>query len=319
MLMPESLKVLVTGGAGFIGSHFVDYLVKDGNEVKIIDNLSVGSLDNLRGCIRSGKVDFVNGDIRDGELVKKCVKDVDVAVHFAALTSVPFSVSNPELTFDVNLFGTFNLLSSCAQAGVGKFVFVSSCAVYGNLDPACLPVTENCKPNPISPYAESKLIAERYCLGFSERQLLRSVVLRFFNVYGPRQGLNEYSGVITRFLERVTKRKPLVIYGDGSQTRDFVNVSDIVQAVNLAMRTDGADGQIYHVGSGIPTSINELAKTMLELAGLDLDIRQEEYRVGDIKYSYADISKAKKFLGYVPMVTLREGLRTLLKENRVAT
>jgi UDP-glucose 4-epimerase len=311
--MRKSLKVLVTGGAGFIGSHMVDRLVNDGYDVRIIDDLSTGRIDNIQSLLSAGKVDFVKGDIRDVSLVTKSVDDVDDVVHFAALTSVPFSVKNPELTFDVNLCGTLNLIRACAQEDVGRFVFVSSCAVCG--DPEFLPVREEHRPNPISPYAESKLIAERYCLGFQDRQLLRSVVLRFFNVYGPRQGMNDYSGVITRFIDRVKRKEPLVIYGDGSQTRDFVNVRDVVEAVLASMKSGDVEGEVFNVGSGKPTSINELAKTILELAGVDLEIRYEKLRAGDIKDSYADISKAKKFLGYEPKVSLRDGLRVLLEEK----
>jgi UDP-glucose 4-epimerase len=311
--MRKSLKVLVTGGAGFIGSHMVDRLVNDGYDVRIIDDLSTGRIDNIQSLLSAGKVDFVKGDIRDVSLVTKSVDDVDDVVHFAALTSVPFSVKNPELTFDVNLCGTLNLIRACAQEDVGRFVFVSSCAVCG--DPESLPVREEHRTDPISPYAESKLIAERYCLGFQDRQLLRSVVLRFFNVYGPRQGMNDYSGVITRFIDRVRQKEPLVIYGDGSQTRDFVNVHDVVEAILASMKSGDAEGEVFNVGSGKPTSINELAKTILELAGVDLEIRYEKPRAGDIKDSYADISKAKKFLGYEPKISLRDGLRVLLEEK----
>jgi UDP-glucose 4-epimerase len=311
-----SKKVLVTGGAGFIGSHTVDRLVKEGYSVRIIDDLSTGKLDNIKGHLSSGKVDFVNGDIRDASLVRKVLEDVDLVVHFAALTSVPFSVRNPDLTFDVNLSGTLNLLRSSIKENVDRFVFISSCAVCG--DPQFLPVNEEAQTNPISPYAESKLIGERYCLGFSERKLLRSVVLRFFNVYGPRQGLNDYSGVITRFIEFSRKGLPLVIYGDGSQTRDFVNVNDIVEAVLASMKSSKAEGEVFNVGSGKPTSISELAKTVLELSGLDLEIRFEKSRTGDIKDSYADISKAKTLLGFEPKVSLKTGLQTLFEGKVVA-
>jgi UDP-glucose 4-epimerase len=306
-------RVLVTGGAGFIGSHMVDRLVNDGYDIRVIDDLSAGRLDNIRGHLSAGRVDFVKGDIRDVSLVRKSVDGVDVVVHFAALTSVPFSVAHPDLVFDVNLVGTLNLIRACVQGGVGRFVFVSSCAVCG--DPEVLPVREEHRPNPISPYAESKLLAERYCLGFQDRQLLRSVVLRFFNVYGPRQGMNDYSGVITRFIDRVRQKEPLVIYGDGSQTRDFVNVHDVVEAILASMKSSDSEGEVFNVGSGKPTSINELAKTILELAGVDLEIRYEKPRAGDIKDSYADISKAKKFLGYEPKISLRDGLRVLLEEK----
>jgi UDP-glucose 4-epimerase len=303
-------KVLVTGGAGFIGSHLVDRLVAEGYGVRVLDDLSAGKLENITAHLKAGSVDFVKGDIRDSAVVAKILGSVDVVVHFAALTSVTFSVEHPDLTFNVNVAGTQNLINACVEHAVSKFVFASSCAVYG--DPEFLPVNETCKSNPISPYAESKLLGERYCLGVDKRQVLKPVVLRFFNVYGPRQGLNDYSGVITRFIDRVRQNKPLTVYGDGSQTRDFVSVHDIVEAVLASMRSVNAHGQVFNIGSGKPTSINELAKTILELAGVDLEIRHEKIRAGDIKDSYADISKAKKVLGYMPRVSLRAGLEGLI-------
>jgi len=311
--MNKLSKVLVTGGAGFIGSHMVDRLVNDGYNVRIIDDLSTGRIENIQNLLSTGRVDFVKGDIRDASIVTKSVDDIDVVVHFAAVTSVPFSIKNPELTFDVNLLGTLNLIRASAQSDVCRFVFVSSCAVCG--DPASLPVREEDQTNPISPYAESKLIAERYCLGFQQRQLLRSVVLRFFNVYGPRQGMNDYSGVITRFIDCVRQKEPLSIYGNGLQTRDFVSVHDIVEAVLAAMKSSDSEGEVFNIGSGKPTSIHELANTILKLSGLDLEIRYEKSRAGDIKDSYGDISKAKKFLGYEPKVSLRDGLQELLEEK----
>jgi len=303
-------RVLVTGGAGFIGSHLVDRLVAEGYGVRVLDDLSTGKLENIAGYLRAGSVDFVKGDVRDSVVVAKCLDGVDVVVHLAALTSVTFSVEHPDLTFDVNAFGTLNLIKACAEQAVGKFVFVSSCAVYG--DPEILPVDEGCKTNPISPYAESKLLGERYCLDYHSKGVLRSVVLRFFNVYGPRQVLNDYSGVIVRFIDHVRQKLPLVVYGDGSQSRDFVNVQDVVEGVLASMRTVDAQGQVFNIGSGVATSINELARTVLELAGVGLEIRHEKPRVGDILHSYADISKAKKVLGYKPQVSLREGLEGLI-------
>ncbi|MCW4004824.1 MAG: SDR family NAD(P)-dependent oxidoreductase [Candidatus Bathyarchaeota archaeon] len=303
-------KILVTGGAGFIGSHLVDRLVAEGYFVRIIDDLSSGKIENIQHHLHTNRVDFVKGDIRDVSLVRKNVAGIDFVVHLAAIISVPFSVENPELTFDVNLHGTLNLLRSCAEEGVGKFVFISSCAVYG--DPEVNPVTEDIKTNPISPYADSKLIGERYCLSFYERQLLKTVVLRFFNVYGSRQGVNDYSGVITRFISRVKKKEPLIIYGDGSQTRDFVNVNDIVDAILAAMKSEKAEGEVFNIGSGKSTSINELAKSVLELSNVDVEIKYENHRAGDIKHSLADISKARKLLDYEPKVSLKDGLRELI-------
>ena len=311
----SNAKVLVTGGAGFIGSHLVDRLVNGGYDVKVIDNLSTGKVANIHGHLESGKVDFVKGDIKDAALVKKCVYDVDVVVHLAAMTSVPFSVSNPNFTYDTNVAGTLNLLISCAEEKVGKFVFISSCAVYG--EPECLPVNETCPTSPISPYAESKLAAEHFCLGFHEKQLLKSVVLRLFNVYGSRQGVNDYSGVITRFIDRSRQGLPLIIYGDGSQTRDFVHVCDVVEAVLSSLENSDAEGEVFNIGSGAPISVLELAKAVLDLTGLNLEILYDEPRLGDIKYSYADISKAEKLLGYRPRLSLRDGLRTLLAENEL--
>lgn len=303
-------KVLVTGGAGFIGSHLVDRLVREGYPVRIIDNLSSGKLENIQHHIDTNKVEFIQGDIRDAELVNKSVDAVGFVVHLAAIISVPFSVENPDLTFDVNIQGTHNLLVAATEKGVEKFVFISSCAVYG--DPEANPVTENMKTNPISPYAESKLIAERYCLSYNQSNQLKTVVLRFFNVYGPRQSMNAYSGVITLFINKVNQKEPLIVYGDGSQTRDFVNVRDIVDAILAAMRNEKAEGEVFNIGSGKPTSINELAKTVLELGNVDLEIKYEKHRTGDIEHSLADITKARKLLGYEPKVNLSDGLRELI-------
>jgi UDP-glucose 4-epimerase len=313
--MPK--KILVTGGAGFIGSHVVDRLVLEGYEVRVLDDLSTGKLDNIQRNLSSGKVELVKGDIRDASAVKQSLDGVNFVIHMAALVSVPLSVENPDLTFDINLLGTLNLLRSSIKEKVDRFVFVSSCAVCG--DPESLPVTEQTRTNPISPYAESKLIGERYSLGFSERQLLNSVVLRFFNVYGPRQGMNDYSGVITRFIERCKQKLPLTIYGDGSQTRDFVNVKDVAEAVLASMKSSKAAGEVFNIGSGKHTSINELAKTIMELAGVNSEISYEKSRSGDIKDSYADISKAKMLLGYEPKVSLSDGLQSLLEEKMVVT
>jgi len=309
-------KVLVTGGAGFIGSHVVNLLVNEGCEIRVLDNLTTGKLDNIQDNLNSGKVEFVKGDIRDVSLVTKSLSGINVVIHMAALVSVPLSIENPNLTFDINLLGTLNLLRSSIVKHIDRFVFISSCAVCG--DPESLPVTEEARTNPISPYAESKLIGERYCLGFSERQLLQSVVLRFFNVYGPRQGMNDYSGVITRFIDRCRKKQPLTIYGDGSQTRDFVNVKDIAEAILASTKSSKAKSEVFNIGSGKPTTINELAKAVLELTGSNSQIHYEKPRAGDIKDSYANITKAKKFLGYEPKVSLKEGLRVLLDEKTAA-
>ncbi|UCE95320.1 MAG: SDR family NAD(P)-dependent oxidoreductase, partial [Candidatus Bathyarchaeota archaeon] len=223
--MKES-TVLVTGGAGFIGSHVVDKLVGLGHEVVVLDNLSTGLLENLRRHVDDGNVGFVEGDIREVRLVDRLFKRVDAVVHLAAVTSVPFSMSHPVLTNRVNLDGTLNLLRASLENNVERFVLVSSCAIYG--EPCYSPVDEEHPMHPLSPYAASKLAAEHYCRVFKSAYGLDAVVLRPFNVYGDRQRREDmYSGVITRFAESMLTGKPLVVYGDGSQTRDFVHVYDV--------------------------------------------------------------------------------------------
>ncbi len=308
--MSDTKTVLVTGGAGFIGSHTVDRLVNKGYSVKILDDLSTGSLENISTHLSSGCAQFIRGDIRDYPVVRESLHGVDVVIHLAALTSVPFSVMHPQLTFDINVGGTLNLLRASVDEKIDKFIFASSCSVCG--DPKLLPLDEKAHPNPISPYAESKLLGARYCLGLNDRNMLPSVVLRFFNVYGPRQKMNDYSGVITRFIDNIKRNEPLTIYGDGNQTRDFVNVADVVNAVIAAIEKQEIHGEVINVGSGNPTSINDLAKTVLELAGSKLGIHYVPSRPGDIYESYADVSKAKKLLGYIPRVSLQDGLRSLV-------
>jgi nucleoside-diphosphate-sugar epimerase len=311
--MRDSAKVLVTGGAGFIGSHLVDRLIHGGYDVRVIDNLSTGKLENIEEYFENDRFDFVNGDIRDFELVKKCVHDVEAVFHLAAITSVPLSIQYPNLTYKTNVAGTYNLLSSCAKQAVAKLVFISSCSIYG--EPKYLPVDELHSANPISPYAESKLMSERDCLDFQKKKLLNTVVLRLFNVYGPRQGINDYSGVITQFINRCRQRLPLIIDGDGSQTRDFVYVRDVVEAVFQAFQNDAIDGEVFNIGVGEPTSINELAKDVLELTGSDLEVLYRPSRLGDVKETFADISKAEKLLEYEPRFSLKAGLAALIGGN----
>jgi len=303
-------KVLVTGGAGFIGSHTVDLLIKQGHEVRILDNLSTGNIENIRGHLDSGAAELVRGDIRDADTVKESLQGVDAVVHFAALVSVPLSVQDPESTFDVNAAGTLNVLRQCAEMRVGRFVFISSCSVCG--DPAQLPVTEKTPPNPLSPYAESKLLGEQYTLDASRRGQVQGVVLRFFNVYGPRQVPNDYSGVITRFMDCCVENKPLTVYGDGSQTRDFINVVDVARAV-VACVNSGLFGEVFNVGSGKPTTITALAQTIIGLSNCTVGIRYEPERLGDIKHSFADTSKARGMLGFEVSVSLQEGLLELFR------
>ena len=305
----------MTGGAGFVGSHVVDGLVTAGYTVGVVDNLSTGNLANIRTHVNRGSVGFVKADIRDRDVMGKLVHDVDAVIHLAAIVSVPFSLENPRLTYDVNVDGTRELLASCVRSGVKKFVFVSSCSVYGA--PRYLPVDEDHPTRPISPYASSKLDGERWCEAFNEDSGLDVVVLRLFNVYGPRQALSEYSSVITKFLECVERSRSLVIYGDGSQTRDFVYVTDVANAILTLVQSDNAEG-VFNIGYGRAVSIGDLAKTVLNLSGKDSGITYEPSRDGDIAHSVADTLKARKAFAYSPQVPLEEGLQNLLIKSRCA-
>lgn len=304
----------MTGGAGFIGSHLVDRLTKEGYEVVILDNFFSGDLENIKYHLESGMVYLVKGDVRSSDNVEEAMRNVDAVFHLAAIVSVPLSVENPLLVNDVNVKGTLTLLEASLKADVKQFTYASSCAVYGEAD--SLPIDEQCPTNPISTYAVSKLAAECYCKVFSENYGLNTLCLRYFNVYGPRQAGNSYSGVITQFIDQLKQRKPPIIYGDGSQTRDFVHVKDIVEANVLALNRQHGAGQVINVGTAKSTRINELADLLIEFSGqTHLKPVRIEPRKGDIRHSYADIGKAEKMLGYKPKITLKKGLRMLLKTN----
>lgn len=301
------MKVLVTGGCGFIGSHLVDVLLAKGDAVTVLDNLSSGTLDNLKTHMDNPTFQFIQGDIRDITVVEKALTDVEAVIHEAAIVSVPLSIENPALTNDVNVRGTLNLLEASAKAGVKRFVYVSSCAVYG--DPAKLPINEDVPPNPLSPYASSKLVAEEHCTDFFENHGLETVRLRYFNVYGPRQAANEYAGVMVKFFERIKEDQPPIIFGDGEQTRDFVYVSDVADATALAMSRDGVAGNVFNIGTGESVTINRLCRIFLELTGKEhLKPTYLEARPGEIRHSQADITRATKILGYRPKVTLKMGV-----------
>ena len=260
-------RVLVTGGAGFIGSHLVKRLLKEGFEVVVLDNLSTGSLENLELCLENENLRFVKGSIIDEQAMREASKDVEAVFHLAAITSVPYSVEYPDVTREVNVDGTRKLLEECLSAGVERFIYVSSCAVYG--EPEYLPIDEEHPARPVSPYAESKLEAERLCREFQKAYGLKTTIVRPFNVYGPRMKGGRYGGVIARFIERLRLNKPPIIYGDGTQTRDFVHVWDIINALMLTLNNQKAIGEIFNVASGVATSIGQLAKLVMELSGVD--------------------------------------------------
>jgi len=300
----DTLRVLVTGGAGFIGSHLVRELVSLGYEVRVLDNLSRGSLENLGEAL--SEVELVLGDVRDPEVVARAISGVDAVVHLAALVDVEESIQLPELYTEVNLVGTLNLVK--ASRRVDSFVFSSSASVYG--DPVKVPIPETHPLSPKSPYAASKAAAELYIKTYSNIYGFRYVILRLFNVYGPRQS-RSYSGVVVEFVRRALRGEPPIIYGDGEQTRDFIYVSDAVKAIVAALRSKVSG--VYNIGSGTPTKILDLAYMVLKVTGAE-NLRPEfgEVRPGDVKHSVADISKATRELGFKPTVSLEAGLRLLV-------
>lgn len=306
------MVILVTGGAGFIGGHLVKKFLREGYTVTVIDDLSRGRIENLD--LQNSKLRFFKGDVRNKAIVRTALKDIEYVFHLAAIVDVPFSVKNPLLVNDVNVNGTLNLLSESVRSDVTKFIYASSCAVYG--EPAYLPLDENHPTNPLSPYAVSKFAAEKYCQVFKEIYGLKTVCLRLFNVYGPRQGFSSYSGVISNFIRKLRLGEPLVIFGDGLQTRDFVYVDDVVNCMFSALFSEQCAGEKINVGSGVETSIHMLAELLIGLFGLkDVKIVYEKPRKGDIKRSWANIEKAKRLLGYEPKFSLKAGLEEMLRSH----
>lgn len=298
---------LVTGGAGFIGSHLVEALVVRGERVRVLDNLSTGNLENLKTVIN--RIEFVKGDITDLEIVREVMEGVDCVFHQAALPSVARSIEDPLATHRVNATGTLNVLIAARDAGARRVVYASSSSVYGETPE--VPKKENMATIPHSPYAVSKLAGENYCRAFWESYKLPTVCLRYFNVYGPRQPADSpYAAVIPKFLQLIAAGEPLPVYGTGSQTRDFTYVSVVVEANLQAAILDGIEGEVFNVGTGSPISISELVSKLQEITGLEAQIRYLPPRPGDIQHSWADISKAVSKLGLVPL-PLQEGLYAL--------
>ncbi len=309
------MRVLVTGGAGFIGSHLVDELLDRDNKVTVIDNLSTGKLDNISQHEDNEDFTFRKEDITKRSEVEEVLKEIDGVIHTAAITSVPRSVEEPDLTERVNVEGTKILLENSIKNDVKRFVFSSSCAVYGRNED--LPISEDSEPNPISPYGESKLEAERLCRKFAEKGL-ETVSLRYFNVYGPRQGFGPYAGVILKFLEKIEEGDPPVIYGDGEQTRDFVYVKDVVRGTLLGLEEDDVSGEVFNIATGNEVSINELCEKILKITGSDdLEPIYEDPKPGDIRRSKADLNKSREMLGYEPTVPLEDGLLNLTEHMGV--
>jgi len=307
-------RILVTGGAGFIGSHIVDRLLKEGFEVTIIDDLSTGRLENIAQHQDRDEFHVIKGDIRDRNLVKETMKGIDAVFHEAALASVTISVQKPTLTNDINVTGTINLLKAASDLHVKRFIYASSAAIYG--DTPSPQKREDMTLNPRSPYGVSKVAAENYVKLFHKVYGLETVSLRYFNVYGPRQRFDidcAYGGAITIFTNRLLRNMSPVIYGDGEQTRDFVYIEEIVKANMLALNSKKAAGEAFNIGTGMPVSVNRIAEILKEaLNRKDLKNIYADPRPTDIRHGYADIEKAKKILGYNPDFPIKKGINNLL-------
>ncbi|GIV19458.1 MAG: epimerase [Armatimonadota bacterium] len=300
------MRILVTGGAGFIGSHIVEKLVGLGHEVIVLDDLSTGREENIAHLRDS--VTFIKGSITARALLSRLMEGVQVVFHQAALGSVPRSVEDPATTHEVNITGTFNVLLAARDAGVKRVVYAASSSAYG--DTPTLPKVETMLPNPLSPYAVSKLVGEYYCQVFTRVYGLETVSLRYFNVFGPRQNPHsQYAAVIPKFITAALKGEPLSVFGDGEQSRDFTYIDNVVQANLLAMESPHAVGKVYNVACGGRYTLNELIRQLETIFGRKLEVQYLPPRAGDVKHSEASIAEAQRDLGYRVLVSFEEGLR----------
>jgi nucleoside-diphosphate-sugar epimerase len=297
---------LVTGGAGFIGSHIVETLVERGDAVRVLDNLTTGKKENLEAV--AGRIEFIEGDIRDPETCARAVKDVDHVLHEAALASVVRSVEDPLLTNAINVTGTLNMLLAARDAGVKSFVLASSSAVYGD-DPA-MPKVEGREGRPLSPYAVSKLVDEKYAQAFHALYGLNTVALRYFNVFGPRQDpFSQYAAVIPLFITKILGGERPVVYGDGEQSRDFIFVENVVRANIEAAGSTAAAGEVLNVACGDGMTVNGLLAAVNEVLGTKVEAVYADPRPGDIKHSTADVRKARRLMDFTPGISFMDGLR----------
>ncbi len=305
--MSITSKVLVTGGAGFIGSNLADGLIDAGAKVVVIDNFVTGFRENLDEI--RGDFEFVEADLNDSDIVSKAIQDVEIVFHQAALPSVPRSVDSPRETHDACVNATFNLLIHAKDAGVRRFVYAASSSAYG--DQKILPKVETMRPQPLSPYAAAKLMGEHYCAVFSHVYGLETMSLRYFNVFGPRQNPSStYSGVISRFIDALMSGKAPVIYGDGGQSRDFTYVENVVDANIRAAQTDKGIGQAVNTANGEKITLLELLEVLKKITGNEsAEPKFETVRDGDVRHSQADNSLARELFDYKKLVDLEEGLR----------
>ena len=301
---------LVTGGAGFIGSHLVEALAERGERVRVLDDFSTGRRENLAAV--ADHIELLEGDVADPETVERAVAGCDYVLHLAAIASVQASLENPRRTHQVNVNGTLNVLEAARRASVQRVVFASSAAVYG--DHTALPLREELPPCPLSPYAATKAAGEAYCSAFHASYGLPTVALRFFNVYGPRQDpANPYSGVISIFAARIARGERPVIYGDGKQTRDFVYVTDVARAALLVCEQEAAVGDVFNVAGGKQTSVLRLAAVLNQVLDTSLTPTFAPARSGEVRFSQADVRRAREALEWEPQVTLQEGLSRLVR------
>jgi UDP-glucose 4-epimerase len=298
-------RVLVTGGAGFIGSNLVRALLERGDDVRVLDNFSTGNRVNLDGL----DIDIVEGELRSYERVHNAVRTTEVVYHLGALGSVPRSVQDPLTSSAVNIEGTLNVLLAARDEDVRRVVFSSSASVYGSSRQ--MPTTEDWPPDPVSPYGVAKLAAERYCVSFSRvYESFESVVLRYFNVFGPRQSpSSQYAAAVPLFITQIAAGEPITVYGDGEQSRDFTYVGNVVDATILAGEAENVSGEIINVAAGAPASVNGVADTIGTILGKPVERRHSPSRAGDLRDSWADLSKAEAVLGYRPHIDLETGLR----------
>jgi len=298
-------RALVTGGGGFIGSNLVRALLERGDDVRVLDNFSTGNRANLEGL----DIEIVEGELRSYERVHNAVRGMEVVYHLGALGSVPRSVQDPLTSSAVNVEGTLNVLLAARDEGVRRVVFSSSTSVYGSSRE--MPTSETSPPDPLSPYGVAKLAAERYCISFSRvYDSFESVVLRYFNVFGERQSpFSQYAAVVPRFVTAIHAGIPVEIHGDGEQSRDFTYVGNVVDATLRAGDAAGASGEIFNVAAGSPASVNVVADTIGAILGKPVERRLLPSRAGDIRDSWADLTKARRILGYEPRIDLETGLR----------
>ncbi|MFS0751281.1 SDR family oxidoreductase [Oceanobacillus sp. 1P07AA] len=303
-------RYLVTGGAGFVGSNIARKLITNGESVRLLDNFSTGNKENIADI--SDKLEIINGDFTSNAIVKEAIKDVDIILHQGAIPSVPKSIDNPILSNYANVNGTLTLLNAAVEEGVNRFVYAASSSAYGNNKK--LPKQEDMTANPMSPYAVSKYTGELYCRVFYEIYGLETISLRYFNVFGPRQNpYSKYAAVIPAFIDSIIHDQSPIIYGDGTQSRDFTYIDNIVSANLLAATAKKLQGEVINIGTGSQIQLNELVDRINNILGKNIPAIHTEDRAGDVKHSLADIQRAKKIINYEPITTFDEGLEKTVK------